>query len=157
VSAATLVALCRSRGLTLTTAESCTGGLIAAAITEIPGSSAVFGTGFVTYSNAAKMALLGVPAALIEAHGAVCEAVARRMAEGALRAAGADIAVSVTGIAGPDGGSAGKPVGTVWFALAARREVSAAGKLFQGDRASIRAQSVAFALEMMENKAATLL
>ncbi len=148
--AARLVALCRARGVTVATAESCTGGMIAAAITAIPGSSAVLDRGFVTYSNAAKTEMLGVPADLIEAVGAVSEAVAGRMAEGAIERAGVDIAVSVTGIAGPDGGTAEKPVGTVWFGLANRRgEVLAHYKIFPGDRAAIRAAATAHALTLL--------
>src|SRR5580698_10606896 len=104
----------------LATAESCTGGLIAGALTEIAGSSDVVERGFVTYSNAAKTELLGVPAALIDTEGAVSEPVARRMAEGALAHSAADLAVSVTGIAGPGGGTDKKPVGLVWFGLARR-------------------------------------
>ena len=104
-----------ARGLTLATAESCTGGLVAAALTAIAGSSAVVERGFVTYSNAAKTELLGVPAALIEVHGAVSEPVARAMAEGAVARSPAQVCVSVTGIAGPGGGSADKPVGLVHF------------------------------------------
>ncbi len=148
--AARLVMLCRARGVTVATAESCTGGMIAASITGIPGSSAVFDRGFVTYSNAAKTEMLGVPAGLIEAVGAVSEAVAARMAEGAKKRAGAEIAVSVTGIAGPDGGSAEKPVGTVWFGLANRRgEVLAHQKRFPGDRAAIRAAATTHALTLL--------
>ena len=106
------------RGLTIATAESCTGGLIAGALTEIPGSSAAVWGGFVTYANEAKVRSIGVPQALLDAHGAVSEPVARAMAEGARRTAGTDVAVAVTGIAGPDGGSAEKPVGLVHFACA---------------------------------------
>jgi nicotinamide-nucleotide amidase len=107
-------------GLTIATAESCTGGLVAAALTAIPGSSDVLDRGFVTYSNAAKIAMLGVPERLIAAHGAVSAEVAAAMAEGALRASGAGLAVSITGIAGPSGGSKEKPVGLVHFAVVAR-------------------------------------
>ena len=103
--AGALLALCRARKLKLATAESCTGGLVAAILTEVPGSSDVVERGFVTYSNEAKTEMLGVPAALIETHGAVSEAVARAMAEGALEHSHADIAVSVTGVAGPGGGT----------------------------------------------------
>jgi nicotinamide-nucleotide amidase len=110
----------RSRGLKLATAESCTGGLVAALLTEIAGSSDVVERGFVTYSNAAKHELLSVPDAMLAAHGAVSEPVARAMAEGALAHSGADVAVSVTGVAGPGGGSAEKPVGLVHFAAARR-------------------------------------
>ena len=111
---------CTSGGLRLATAESCTGGLVAAVLTSIPGCSSAFERGFVAYSNDAKTESLGVPAALIESHGAVSEPVARAMAEGALARSKADIAVSVTGIAGPDGGSEEKPVGLVHFACARR-------------------------------------
>jgi nicotinamide-nucleotide amidase len=148
--AARLVMLCRARNVTLATAESCTGGLVAAAITAIPGSSAVLDRGFVTYSNNAKTELLGVPAGLIEAVGAVSEAVARRMAEGAKKHAKVDIAVSVTGIAGPDGGSAEKPVGTVWFGLANRHgDLFTRHKLFAGGRDAIRTASVTYALTLL--------
>ncbi len=109
---------CRDLGLYLTTAESCTGGLIAGCLTEIAGSSDAFGYGFVTYSNVAKMDLLNVPADMLDVNGAVSEQVARAMAEGALERAGADIAISVTGIAGPGGGSAEKPAGLVHMACA---------------------------------------
>jgi len=115
-----LVELSAERHIPLACAESCTGGLVAAAITEIAGSSAVLERGYVTYSNAAKAESLGVPVALIAQHGAVSEEVARAMAEGALFNSHAEIAVSVTGIAGPGGGSDQKPVGLVWFALARR-------------------------------------
>ena len=111
---------CRARGLTVATAESCTGGLVAGALTEIAGSSDVVDRGFVTYSNAAKQAMLGVPAAILERHGAVSRETAEAMARGALAHAPADLAVAITGIAGPGGGSAEKPVGLVHFAAAAR-------------------------------------
>jgi len=116
--AAELVELLKSQGKTATTVESCTGGLIAGAITSISGSSAVFEYGFVTYSNAAKTVLVGVPAEFFTEHGAVSEPVARAMAVGALARSGADIALSVTGIAGPTGATPGKPVGMVCFGLA---------------------------------------
>ncbi|BCU77799.1 competence/damage-inducible protein A [Luteolibacter sp. LG18] len=116
----TVLRLCQARGWKLATAESCTGGLIASRITDVAGSSAVFTHGFVTYANEAKRDLLGVPEELLKLHGAVSEPVARAMAEGALNASGADIAVAVTGIAGPDGGSEDKPVGTVWLAWAVK-------------------------------------
>jgi len=116
--AARLVARYRERALTLATAESCTGGLVAGLLTEIPGSSAVVERGFVTYSNEAKTELIDVPPALIAAHGAVSEPVARAMAEGALARSRAGVAVAITGIAGPGGGSAEKPVGLVHFGLA---------------------------------------
>jgi len=116
-AAARILALARARGLRLATAESCTGGMVAAALTDIPGSSDAFECGFVTYSNAAKTALLGVLPATLAAHGAVSEEVACEMAEGALARSGADLAVSTTGIAGP-GGSGRKPEGRICFALA---------------------------------------
>jgi nicotinamide-nucleotide amidase len=115
-----VVNLLKKSGSSLATAESCTGGLLANRITNVPGASAVFLEGFVTYSNDSKSALLGVPSEMISTHGAVSEAVVKAMAEGALRQSGATHALATTGIAGPDGGSAEKPVGTVWMALAAR-------------------------------------
>lgn len=135
------------RGLTVAAAESCTGGGIAAALTAIPGSSQWFGYGFVTYSNAAKQALLGVDAATLEACGAVSREVALAMALGALRAAGADLAVAVTGVAGPGGGSVDKPVGSVWIAWADARSARAQLFLFSGDRRAVREQSVVAALQ----------
>ena len=121
-----LAAALRGRGWRMATAESCTGGLIAAACTELPGSSEWFERGFVTYSNEAKTTMLGVPAALIAAHGAVSEEVARAMVEGALRHAPVQLAVAVTGIAGPGGAVPGKPVGTVWLAWGVAAGVDAA-------------------------------
>jgi nicotinamide-nucleotide amidase len=136
------------------TAESCTGGLLAGAITDVAGSSAWFDRGFVTYSNAAKVELLGVGAETIAAHGAVSEATAREMAAGALARSGADIAVAVTGVAGPGGGSPGKPVGTVCFAWAVRGgPVDARTGHFAGDRAAVRALTVAAALEGLLSRA----
>ncbi len=142
----------RSLGWRLACAESCTGGLLAAACTELAGSSDWFERGVVSYSNRAKVALLGVPQPLIDAHGAVSEAVARAMAEGIAGSSGADLAVSVTGIAGPAGGSAAKPVGTVWFGFAVRHrdgtlEVGSEHRRFDGDRAQVRAASVLHALQ----------
>jgi nicotinamide-nucleotide amidase len=152
--AAKLVFLCRTKKLTVATAESCTGGMIAAALTSVPGSSAVLDRGFVTYSNAAKTEMLGVPAALIDSVGAVSEAVARHMAQGAKQRAGVDLAVSVTGVAGPDGGSPEKPVGTVWFGLAtADGQVFAHHRLFPGDRQAIRMASTLFALQLLWEEA----
>lgn len=134
-------------GRCMATAESCTGGLIAAACTSLAGSSRWFERGVVSYSNAAKTELLGVPAALIAAHGAVSETVALAMAEGLLASAPVDYALAVTGIAGPDGGSADKPVGTVWLALASRHGASRAGRgLFAGTRADVRNATVASGL-----------
>lgn len=147
----------------LVTAESCTAGWIAKAITDVAGSSAWFDSGYVTYSNAAKVRDLGVPAALLEAHGAVSEAVVRAMAEGALRRAGAEVALATSGIAGPDGGVPGKPVGTVWFARAIRRDAgSGTGAVietvaevqhFTGDREAVRCASVRHALQLLADLA----
>ena len=140
----------RAAGRTLALAESCTGGLVAAAITEIAGSSAVLDRGFVTYSNEAKTEMLGVPADLIAKFGAVSEQVAREMAQGALRHAHADVTVAVTGIAGPGGGSTEKPVGLVYLATARKGgETRCERKVFPGDRAAIRRATVARALEML--------
>ena len=148
--AAKLVQLYREKGLTLATAESCTGGMVAAAITSVPGSSWVLDRGFVTYSNEAKTELLCVPAALIDSVGAVSEAVARHMAQGAKQQARTDLAVSVTGIAGPDGGSPEKPVGTVWFGLATvDGQVFTHHRLFPGDRQAIRIASTLYALQLL--------
>ncbi|HSV51628.1 MAG TPA: CinA family protein [Burkholderiaceae bacterium] len=130
----------------MATAESCTGGLIAGACTDLGGSSVWFERGFVTYSNEAKTGMLGVPASLIAEHGAVSEAVARAMAEGAVARSQAQVAVAVTGVAGPTGGSAEKPVGTVWFAWQVRGQVSAERLQFAGDRAAVRAATVQHAL-----------
>jgi len=133
------------------TAESCSGGWIAKSITDIPGSSAVFGYGIVSYSNGAKESILGVNNATIEEHGAVSEAVVHEMAKGALRLSGADIAVAVSGVAGPDGGTVEKPVGTVWFAWAVRDGSAAlldsSCEQFSGDRELIRELTVAHALQ----------
>jgi nicotinamide-nucleotide amidase len=147
--AAALLAALQAKGLTLATAESCTGGLIAASLTAIPGSSATVLAGFVTYSNAAKTAMVGVTEATLAAHGAVSAPVARQMAEGAVAASGADIAISCTGIAGPGGGSDAKPVGLVFIACARRgMETQVERHVFPGDRTAIRAATVdaAFAL-----------
>ncbi|HYF91211.1 MAG TPA: competence/damage-inducible protein A [Symbiobacteriaceae bacterium] len=142
--------LLKERGLHVTVAESCSGGLIAKRITDIPGSSAYFDFGFVTYSNTAKMRMLGVPAELLEAHGAVCEQVVAAMAQGALAAAGADIAVAVSGIAGPDGGTPEKPVGTVCLGLAARGSGVWTRTLhLWGSRADIRDRTATQALAMI--------
>jgi nicotinamide-nucleotide amidase len=145
----------RSRGLMLATAESCTGGMIAAACTAIAGSSDWFERGFVTYSNEAKTEMLGVDAALIAAHGAVSAEVARAMAEGALAHSHADLSVAVTGVAGPGGGSRDKPVGTVWLALARKGRAAQAELLrLSGDRTAVRAQTVAHALQRLQAEAA---
>jgi nicotinamide-nucleotide amidase len=130
----------------LATAESCTGGMIAAACTDLAGSSNWFERGFVTYSNEAKTELLGIDAMLIAQHGAVSDEVVRAMAEGALTHSHAQVAVAVTGIAGPTGGSATKPVGTVWFAWATAQGVTSEVQHFAGDRAAVRATTVQHAL-----------
>ena len=149
--AARVLDACRARGWRLGTAESCTGGLVAGALTEIAGSSDVVEAGFVTYSNAAKTRFLGVPAELIQAVGAVSEEVARAMAEGVLRAVPeAHLAVSVTGIAGPGGATPGKPVGLVHFGLALHdAQTRHRREIFAGDRPTIRRAAVARALEML--------
>jgi nicotinamide-nucleotide amidase len=145
----------RVKGWRLAAAESCTGGLIAAACTTLAGSSDWFERGFVTYSNAAKCELLGVDAALIAAHGAVSAEVACAMAAGALVRSPADIAVAVTGIAGPGGAVPGKPVGTVWLALMRRGGAPQAERLqLDGDRANVRAQTVVIALQRLRTQCA---
>lgn len=145
-----LLEAAKARGLTVATAESCTGGMIAAAITDIAGSSSVFGTGIVAYANTAKARLLGVDVGLIARDGAVSGSVAAAMAEGALRLADADRAVAVTGIAGPEGGSAEKPVGTVWVGLARPDGATVTERhVFPGDRASVRRATVEAALSML--------
>ena len=136
----------KARSQMMTTAESCTGGLIAGACTELSGSSDWFERGFVSYSNAAKSELLGVPAALIEAHGAVSEPVARAMAAGAVAHAHAHWSVAVTGVAGPTGGSVDKPVGTVWFGWATPQGVLTEHQRFAGNRSAVRQATVAHAL-----------
>ena len=139
------------RGAMLATAESCTGGLIAGACTDLTGSSAWFDRGYVTYSNEAKVDLLGIDAALIAAHGAVSEPVARAMAEGAVsRSNGrAQVSLAVTGVAGPTGGSAEKPVGTVWFGWSVDGEVRTERRRFEGDRADVREATVRHALQTL--------
>jgi nicotinamide-nucleotide amidase len=141
----------RKRGLKLATAESCTGGLVVALLTEIAGSSGVVEAGLVTYSNAAKHRLLGVPDAMLEQHGAVSEPVARAMAEGALAHCDADIAVSITGVAGPGGGTAAKPVGLVHFAAARRGGETLHRECRFGDigRGEVRLASVREALQLL--------
>ena len=138
---------CEARGVMLATAESCTGGLVAEAITRVPGSSAWFDRAFVTYSNAAKTSMLAVPPELLVVHGAVSEPVARAMVEGALAASTARAAVAITGIAGPGGGTEAKPVGTVWIAWAARHDATQPRPFrFDGDRQAIRRAAAATAL-----------
>ncbi len=150
-TAATVLDDYRAAGLMLATAESCTGGLIAASLTHWPGSSDVVERGFVTYSNAAKHQSLGVSWATIARHGAVSEQVARAMAEGALAHSPADVAIAVTGIAGPGGGGEDKPVGLVWFALARRGvETVAEREVFPGSRAEVRRATVIHALAMLD-------
>lgn len=146
-----VVKAARDSAKMIATAESCTGGMIGAAITDIAGSSAVFDRGFITYSNEAKSELLGAPAALIEKYGAVSREVAEAMAKGALAHSHADLAVAVTGIAGPGGGAPGKPVGLVWFGIAARSGGARAVKHIFGDggRDFIRTSAVETALELL--------
>ncbi|MFI5022367.1 MAG: CinA family protein [Alphaproteobacteria bacterium] len=155
-AASSVLAACRARALRLVTAESCTGGLVAATLTEIAGSSDVVEGGFVTYSDEAKEAMLGVPHELLEAHGAVSEPVARAMAEGALlRAVRADLSVAITGVAGPSGGSAEKPVGLVFIASGRRGgPLFCERHVFAGDRRAIRAAALARALELLLQQAA---
>lgn len=138
------------RGLTLALAESCTGGLLSARLTDREGASRFLLAGLTTYSDAAKTALLGVPEAMLRAHGAVSEPVASAMAHGAREAVAADAAVSITGIAGPDGGTAAKPVGTVWIAAAVGERTTTRRFHFDGDRAAVRAASVEAALELLD-------
>jgi nicotinamide-nucleotide amidase len=150
-----LLDLCRQNGLHVATAESCTGGLVAAALTEIAGSSDVVECGFVTYSNDAKKTMLGVPAATLKQHGAVSEQTAAAMAAGALARSQADLAVAITGIAGPGGGSELKPVGLVHFAAASRdgRRLARHRRYGKIGRRRIRERSVAEALELLETLA----
>ena len=152
VAAKRVLDLCRARGFLVATAESCTGGLVAAALTEIAGSSDVVDRGFVTYSNEAKQAMLGVPAAMLRRHGAVSAQTAKAMAAGALKHSRADITVSITGIAGPGGGTKQKPVGLVHFAAAKRGGRRIARKKLFGavGRSRVRQLSVMQALEMLE-------
>lgn len=145
---------CLEKALMLATAESCTGGMIAAAITDIAGASKIFDRGFVTYSNEAKTQMLGVPFKLIDQYGAVSEQVAKAMAAGAIEHSRADIAVSTTGIAGPSGGSKKKPVGTVWIGHCIRgQEPTAHRYQFEGDREEVRLQTLHRALEVLDESA----
>ncbi|WP_113625543.1 nicotinamide-nucleotide amidase [Pectobacterium peruviense] len=138
----------KARGATLTCAESCTGGWLAKSITDVAGSSGWFDYGFVTYSNLAKQRLVNVSADTLERHGAVSENVVNEMAAGALQAADADFSVSISGVAGPDGGTEEKPVGTVWFGFTDKQGVAFARTMrFNGDRNAVRLQSVHFALQ----------
>jgi nicotinamide-nucleotide amidase len=153
--AARLILFCRERGLTIATAESCTGGLVAGLLTEIPGSSAVIERGFVVYSNLAKQELLQAPPATIAAFGAVSEQTARAMALGAIANSHAALAVSITGIAGPDGGSPEKPVGLVHFACAGTDGAIEAVERRYGDlgRSAVRLAAVETALDLLEHAA----
>jgi nicotinamide-nucleotide amidase len=148
-----VLSACRERGELIATAESCTGGLVAGALTAIPGASDVFERGFVTYSNASKSEMLGVPVWLIERHGAVSEDVARAMAGGALTHSHANLAVAVTGIAGPDGGTAEKPVGLVHFAAGRRDEPIVHERVLFGDlgRGEVQRRSVQQALKLLRS------
>jgi len=137
------------RGQRVCTAESCTGGLIAKTFTDLAGSSDWFDRGFVTYSNAAKHEMLAVPVSLIDDYGAVSEPVANAMATGALRHSQADYAIAVTGVAGPAGGSADKPVGTVWIAVASADQLQAQCHLFDGNRRAVRAATLVAGLELL--------
>jgi nicotinamide-nucleotide amidase len=153
--AARVLGLCRAKKLRVATAESCTGGLVGAALTEIPGSSDVFDRGFITYSNGAKQGMLGVSPAILAAHGAVSRETAAAMAQGALTHSDADLVVAITGIAGPDGGTREKPVGLVHLAAAARDGRTLQQELRLGDigRTPVRLKSVAVALAMLEELA----
>jgi len=143
----------KDKGLWITCAESCTGGWVAKAITDIAGSSAWFDRGFVTYSNAAKHQLLGVAEVTLHEFGAVSEESVREMAQGALHAAGANLALSISGIAGPDGGTEAKPVGTVWFGFADSEDrIMALKRQFSGDRESVRLQAAVFSLQTALNE-----
>ena len=154
-AATELIKLCIERKLTIATAESCTGGLVAGALTEIAGSSAVLDRGFVTYSNNAKQQMLGVPAETLKKYGAVSRQTADAMAHGALEKAKVDLAVSITGIAGPGGGSADKPVGLVYFAAVSRGGTTLHAAMRYGDigRAEVREKSVLQALRMLQELA----
>ena len=144
-----LVAACRARGATVATAESCTGGLVASRITSVPGASAAFLGGVVSYADDAKRDLLGVPPAVIDRYGAVSAACAEAMAAGARKRLEAGAAVAVTGVAGPDGGTPEKPVGLVWFGVATAAGVHAERRVFAGDREAIRRQAADRALALL--------
>lgn len=146
---AQLAELLLARKLMMATAESCTGGMIAGACTDLAGSSAWFERGFVTYSNEAKHEMLGVDDALIAAQGAVSEPVARAMAEGAVARSHAQVSVAVTGVAGPSGGSPDKPVGTVWFGWSVGGQLRTERRRFEGDRATVRTATVEHALQTL--------
>ena len=151
VRASEIIQLCKAANCRVSTVESCTGGLITAALTAVSGSSDVVDRGFTTYSNEAKNELVGVPMELIDAHGAVSEEVARAMAEGGLQRSNANITVSVTGIAGPGGGTETKPVGLIHFGCASKTKTTkACHKVFSGDRAAVREATVLQAFKMIE-------
>ena len=150
--AAQLGAILTDKRLTITTAESCTGGGISFALTDTPGSSAYVDRCFVTYSNQSKHELLGVPLSVLAQYGAVSEQTVREMAQGAAHNAKADIAIAVSGVAGPAGGSAEKPVGLVWFAFYISGELEVKKCIFSGDRALVRMQVIAFAIDIIINK-----
>jgi nicotinamide-nucleotide amidase len=153
-----LLLLCHGAGLRLATAESCTGGLVAGCMTEIPGASNVLERGFVTYSNESKTALLGVSGELLETMGAVSEEVAIAMAEGAIEAANVDLSIAVTGVAGPGGSTKEKPVGLVHMAAVAKGAPTLYERhLFKGDRAEIRMQAVRAAIALLAKQAKTLI
>ena len=138
--------VCLAQGVAVTAAESCTGGGVAAAITDVSGSSAYFETGYVTYSNATKTRLLGVPEAILEQHGAVSQAVVEAMVQGACQDSGAELGVAISGVAGPSGGTPDKPVGLVWFAWSAHGRISTESCCFPGGRGEVREQAVRHAL-----------
>lgn len=147
--AKTVLQRCRRQELKIATAESCTGGVLAALLTDIPGSSAVFERGYVTYSNESKIKLLGVSRGLIKKYGVVSKQVATSMAEGALKYSRTDMAVAITGIAGPDGGSQEKPVGLVYIAVAHDNDLTVEEHFFEGDRDTVRLSAVTRALELL--------
>ena len=152
--AETVLAACRARGWRVATAESCTGGLVSAALTAIAGASEIVECGFVTYANKAKIELLGVPAETIATHGAVSAETAAAMAQGAITRAPVDLAVSVTGVAGPGGGTPQKPVGLAYLGLARKDGgVRVERRIFPGDRGAVRRAAVMLALEMLEGAA----
>jgi nicotinamide-nucleotide amidase len=153
--AETVLAACRAKGWHVATAESCTGGLVAAALTAIAGASDVVERGFVTYSNAAKSELLGVPAETLAAHGAISEETCAAMAKGAVARAGVDLAVSITGVAGPGGGTPQKPVGLVYLGVATKNGAAhVERRIFPGDRTEIRQAALVVALDLLKGAAA---
>lgn len=152
IAASQLLNLCRAHGLRLTTAESCTGGMLASVITTISGASDVYEMGFITYSNEAKYQMIGVDTELLDTYGAVSEETARAMAKGALDRANADIALAITGIAGPTGGTGEKPVGLVYVACAMREQTVCNKHIFRGNRQRIRLHACSEALEMALNQ-----